>query len=234
MTKNLFGIATLGLAMVCLPLSGLAQHGDKHAAGGTCPVTGKTYGPAESTSGELAAPAQEPMAGGYSNSDWWPNQLDLGVLHQNSVKSNPMGGEFDYAAEFNSLDLAEVKRDIAKVLTDSQDWWPADYGHYGPLFIRMAWHSAGTYRVGRRPWRSQRWDSTICSAKQLAGQRQPGQGPPVACGRSSRSTVSKISWADLMVLAGNVSLESMGFKTMGFRRRTRGCLGTATGYLLGT
>ena len=101
---------------------------------GKCPVTGAMRSPSS--------------GGGTSNKDWWPNQLNLGILHQHSVLSNPMGIEFDYAKEFQKLDLEAVKEDLYALMTDSQDWWPADWGHYGPLFIRMAWHSAGTYRLG--------------------------------------------------------------------------------------
>jgi catalase-peroxidase len=115
-----------------------------------------------------------------TNKFWWPEQLDLTPLRQHQPKSNPHGAAFDYAAEFNSLDLAAVKRDINAVLTTSQDWWPADYGNYGPLFIRMAWHSAGTYRTTGRPRRRGRRATTFRSVEQLARQRQSRQSPPVA------------------------------------------------------
>ena len=153
--------------------------------------------------------------GGTSNHDWWPNQLDVSVLHQNSPQSNPMGAGFDYAAEFQTLDLAAVKADIGTVMTTSQDWWPADYGHYGPLFIRMAWHSAGTYRIsdGRggagsgeqrfAPLNSWPDNGNLDKARRLLWPVKKKYG-------------RKISWADLMVLAGNCALESMGFKTFGF------------------
>ena len=115
-----------------------------------------------------------------SNQDWWPNQLDLQILHQHSPLSNPMGEDFNYAKEFKTLDLDALKQDIIEVMTTSQDWWPADYGHYGPLFIRMAWHSAGTYRIadGRGGGGERR--SALRPAQQLAGQREPRQGAPVA------------------------------------------------------
>jgi catalase-peroxidase len=153
--------------------------------------------------------------GGTSNRDWWPNQLDVSVLHQNSPRSDPMGAGFDYAAEFQTLDLAAVKADIGTVMTTSQDWWPADYGHYGPLFIRMAWHSAGTYRIsdGRggagsgeqrfAPLNSWPDNGNLDKARRLLWPVKKKYG-------------QKISWADLMVLAGNVALESMGFTTFGF------------------
>jgi catalase-peroxidase len=153
--------------------------------------------------------------GALSNRDWWPNQLNLKTLHQNSSLSDPMGEEFDYAAEFKSLDLSAVKADIEAVMTTSQDWWPADYGHYGPLFIRMAWHSAGTYRIhdGRggagsgtlrfAPLNSWPDNANLDKARRLLWPVKQKYG-------------QKLSWADLMVLTGNCALESMGFKTFGF------------------
>jgi catalase-peroxidase len=150
-----------------------------------------------------------------SNRDWWPNQLNLAVLHQRSSKSDPMGPAFDYAKEFNSLDYHALKRDLAMLMTDSQDWWPADFGHYGPFFIRMAWHSAGTYRTGDgrggagngsqrfAPLNSWPDNVNLDKARRLLWPVKQKYG-------------RKISWADLMILAGNVALETMGFKTFGF------------------
>jgi len=162
-----------------------------------CPVTGHTAGR------------------GTSNRDWWPNQLRLHILHQHSALSNPMGGDFNYAEEFRSLDLGAVKQDLYRLMTDSQDWWPADYGHYGGLFIRMAWHSAGTYRIGDgrggagsgnqrlAPLNSWPDNANLDKARRLLWPIKQKYG-------------RKISWADLIVLAGNCAFESMGFRTFGF------------------
>jgi catalase-peroxidase len=161
------------------------------------------------------SPVQFVAGGGTSNRDWWPNQLKLELLSQHSSKSDPMGEDFNYAEEFQSLDLAAVKKDLATLMTDSQDWWPADFGHYGPLFIRMAWHSAGTYRTGDgrggggrgqqrfAPINSWPDNVSLDKARRLLWPIKQKYG-------------RKISWADLIILTGNVALETMGFKTFGF------------------
>lgn len=158
---------------------------------------------------------QHTSGGGTSNQDWWPNQLKLDILHQHSALSNPLGEDFNYAEAFKSLDLKALKKDLTAVMKDSQDWWPADFGHYGPFFIRMAWHSAGTYRTGDgrggggsgnqrfAPLNSWPDNVNLDKARRLIWPVKQKYG-------------QKISWADLMILAGNVALESMGFKTFGF------------------
>ncbi len=167
----------------------------------------------ESNAGKC--PVMHATAGVRANSDWWPNQLNLKILHQHSSLSDPMGNAFDYAKEFNKLDLKALKQDIHKAMTTSQDWWPADFGHYGPLFIRMAWHSAGTYRTGDgrggagsgqqrfAPLNSWPDNGNLDKARRLLWPVKQKYG-------------NTISWADLLILAGNCALESMGFKTFGF------------------
>jgi catalase-peroxidase len=184
--------------------SATASSKDNPATAG-CPVMGKV----------TSSSARPTAAGVMSNGDWWPDQLNLKILHQNSLKSNPMGADFNYAEEFKKLDLEALKKDINALMKTSQDWWPADYGHYGPLFIRMAWHSAGTYRVndgrGGAGYGTQRFaplnswpdNANLDKARRLLWPIKQKYG-------------NKISWADLMVFTGNCALESMGFKPFGF------------------
>jgi catalase-peroxidase len=166
-----------------------------------CPVTGGA--------------GRHTAAGANNNAAWWPNQLNLKILHQHSPKSDPMGASFDYAEAFKTLDMNALVKDLTALMTDSQDWWPADFGHYGPFFIRMTWHSAGTYRVGDgrggggtgqqrfAPLNSWPDNGNLDKARRLLWPIKQKYG-------------NKISWADLMILTGNVALESMGFKTFGF------------------
>ncbi len=190
----------------CLAVPATAEENENPPTG-KCPVI-------HGAAAVVDAP-QAKQAGAYSNRDWWPNQLDLSILHQNTAESNPFGADFDYAKEFSKVDLDELKADIEKVLTTSQDWWPADYGNYGPFMIRMAWHSAGTYRVtdGRgggasgtlrfAPLNSWPDNTNLDKARRLLWPVKQKWG-------------RKVSWADLMIYTGNVSLETMGFETMGF------------------
>jgi len=169
----------------------------------------------KNTTTESKCPVAHGARKSYANVDWWPNQVNLKVLHQHSPLSDPMGKEFDYAEEFKTLDLNAVIKDLQALMTDSQEWWPADFGHYGPLFIRMAWHSAGTYRIGDgrggagsgqqrfAPLNSWPDNVNLDKARRLLWPIKQKYG-------------RKISWADLMILAGNVALDSMGFKTFGF------------------
>ena len=199
-----------------LKVPSAVSHGKNMPPGSKCPITGATLPISTSLPAvENAANQGNTAVGSIANRDWWPEQLNLRILHQNSPSSDPMGMDFDYAEEFKKLDLAELKNDITELMTTSQEWWPADYGHYGPLFIRMAWHSAGTYRItdGRggassgtlrfAPLNSWPDNTNLDKARRLLWPIKQKYG-------------KRISWADLMVLTGNCALESMGFETFGF------------------
>jgi len=195
-------------------LSVLAQAQKKDKKEAVCPMG---HGSSSSVSTEKTAPTSTKSTNpkGNNNEDWWPNQLDLSVLRTNGAKSDPMGSSFNYSKEFSTLDYQALKADLRKLMYDSQDWWPADFGHYGPFFIRMAWHSAGTYRTGDgrggtrsgqqrfAPQNSWPDNANLDKARRLLWPIKQKYG-------------SKISWADLFILTGNVALESMGFKTYGF------------------
>jgi catalase-peroxidase len=194
---------TLLSALLLVTMKSIAQHHEGQT--GSCPFH------------PTASPVKtEVIGGGKDNGDWWPNALNLEVLRQHSSLSNPMEAQFNYAKAFNSLDYFALKSDINTLLTQSQDWWPADFGNYGPLFIRMAWHSAGTYRTGDgrggtrsgmerfAPQNSWPDNANLDKARRLLWPIKQKYG-------------NKISWADLMILAGNVALENMGFKTFGLQ-----------------
>ena len=194
-----------------------------------CPVMNPVA--VASNNGEYM-PRRHTAAGAMTNRDWWPNQINLQILHQNSAKSNPMGKEFDYAKAFQSLDLVAVKADITELMTTSQDWWPADFGHYGPLFIRMAWHSAGTYRVtdgrGGASYGTQRFaplnswpdNANLDKARRLLWPVKKKYGKQTLMGRSDGA-------------CGKLCLGIDGVRNSGIRRRASRCVGTTGRHLLG-
>ncbi len=224
-TRALMGFAALALAMPAfaqtdpVPPESKKKDGKSVTSDAPAPEVKKPDAPAGTDPAKCpvigTASEKPPAAAPYGKADWFPNQLRLEVLNQHSPKGNPMGVDFDYAAEFNTLDLDAVKKDITKLLTTSQDWWPADYGHYGPLMIRLAWHSAGTYRVA---------DGRGGAASGIIRLAPVGSWPDNANLDKARRLLwpvkqkygRKLSWADLMVLSGNCALDSMGFKTFGF------------------
>ncbi|NJK88675.1 MAG: hypothetical protein HC923_04250, partial [Myxococcales bacterium] len=217
MQFNIRGASTAPRIIVFIGLSSACQPQSSTSAPPKPPSESKAEPSAEAhAGGKQTVSSTEYLPGRAKPNDfWWPNTLDLRPLRQNEAKSHPFGEEFDYAKEFQTLNLAAVKKDIQKVLTTSQDWWPADYGNYGPLFIRMAWHSAGTYRVsdGRggagegqqrfEPLNSWPDNANLDKARRLLWPIKQKYG-------------RKLSWADLMILTGNVAMESMGFETYGF------------------
>ena len=213
--KTRFARTVLGLAVVLVASLALAQDSPGHYD----PQKGDGQG--------------HKMTGrAMSNQDWWPNQLNLEILHQNSLKSNPLGRDFDYAAEFSKLDLEALKKDINEVMTTSQDWWPADWGNYGPLFIRMAWHSAGTYRTTDGRGGASDGEQRFAPTEQLARQRQPRQGPsPALAGQA------EVRPEDLLGRPDGPRRQrrarERGPEDLRLRRRSRGRVGAAEGHLLG-